>query len=123
MKSKGFDVVREESETRYSSHTMHVTCDHRTVALQMKPMHSHTHSSEGYALAWSLQEVGALASGDCRGKLHTWAPREGGSWVVSSSFAGHTASVEDVEWSPTEGTVLASACVDKVSYLCTIAPL
>ena len=77
-------------------------------------MFSHTHSAEGYALAWSQQVVGALAAGDCRGKLHTWAPREGGSWEVSTSYGGHTDSVEDVEWSPTEGSVLATACVDKV---------
>jgi WD40 repeat protein len=84
---------------------------------QVKPIFSKTHSSEGYALAWSQEVVGALASGDCQGKLHTWAPREGGSWEVSNAFAGHSASVEDVEWSPTEGTVLASACVDKVRML------
>ena len=82
--------------------------------LQVKPMFTHTHSTEGFALAWSRQVVGALATGDCRGKLHTWEPREGGTWTVSSAYAGHKDSVEDVEWSPTEGSVLATACVDKV---------
>lgn len=82
--------------------------------MQVKPMFTHVHSTEGFALAWSPQDVGALASGDCRGKLHTWAPREGGSWAVSSAYQGHKGSVEDVEWSPSEKTVLATACVDKV---------
>jgi WD40 repeat protein len=85
--------------------------------IQVKPMFTHTHSTEGFGLAWSRQVVGTLAVGDCRGKLHTWQPKEGGSWVVSSPFQGHTGSVEDVEWSPSEGTVLATACVDKVRAL------
>jgi WD40 repeat protein len=99
-------------------HALHAT-HARCTCLQVKPLFTHTHSTEGYALAWSRQAVGALATGDCHGKLHAWAPREGGSWEVSRSFAGHKDSVEDIEWSPSEGTVLATACVDKVHTLCT----
>ena len=84
--------------------------------MQAKPMFSHEHNAEGFALAWSCQTVGALATGDCGGHLHTWAPREGGSWQVSAAYGGHPDSVEDVEWSPTEQTVLATACVDKVCH-------
>lgn len=77
-------------------------------------MQTMSHAAEGFGLAWSPHTVGALASGDCRGKLHTWAPREGGSWAASGAYAGHGGSVEDIEWSPSEGSVLATACVDKV---------
>lgn len=77
-------------------------------------MQTQSHAAEGFGLGWSPHTVGALASGDCRGKLHTWAPREGGSWAVSGAYAGHGGSVEDIEWSPSEATVLATACVDKV---------
>lgn len=83
-------------------------------AVQVKPLQTQSHAGEGFGLGWSPHTVGALASGDCRGKMHTWAPREGGSWAVSGAYAGHVGSVEDIEWSPSEGTVLATACVDKV---------
>ena len=82
--------------------------------VQVKPMFTQTHSTEGFALAWSRQAVGALAVGDCRGKLHTWDAQEGGTWAVSGAYQGHTDSVEDIEWSPTEATVFATACIDKV---------
>lgn len=80
----------------------------------MKPSQTHTHSTEGFALAWSPKAEGALASGDCRGKVHTWAMRGDASWAVSRPLEGHKGSVEDVSWSPCEDTVLATACVDKV---------
>jgi ribosome assembly protein RRB1 len=84
------------------------------VRVQVKPMQAHMHAAEGFAIDWSRQTVGALASGDCSGNLFAWEPREGGAWEVSTSYAGHNGSVEDIQWSPTEGTVLASACVDGV---------
>jgi WD40 repeat protein len=87
-----------------------------TLRLQIKSMQTYSHSSEGFALGWSRQAVGTLASGDCRGKLHVWNPKEGGTWVVSGAYKGHEGSVEDIEWSPTEETVFATACVDKVRW-------
>lgn len=77
-------------------------------------MQSHKHATEGFALAWSAQTVGCLASGDCEGNLHVWDPKEGGSWAVSGAYEGHGGSVEDIQWSPAEATVFATACVDKV---------
>lgn len=81
--------------------------------LQVKPMQTHSHAAEGFGLDWSPATVGALASGDCRGTMHVWTPREGGAWTVSGAYSGHGGSVEDIEWSPSEGSVLATACVDK----------
>lgn len=77
-------------------------------------MQTHAHASEGFAIGWSPQSVGCLASGDCQGGLHVWNPKEGGSWTVSGAYQGHGDSVEDIHWSPTEATVFATACVDKV---------
>lgn len=77
-------------------------------------MQTHSHAVEGFALGWSVQSIGSLASGDCQGGLHVWTPKEGGSWTVSETYQGHGGSVEDIQWSPTEATVFATACVDKV---------
>lgn len=75
--------------------------------------HVHSHSSEGYALDWSPVTAGRLASGDCRARIHVWEPTPAGRWVVGAGLKGHNASVEDIQWSPTEQTVFASCSVDK----------
>jgi len=79
------------------------------------------HSTEGYAMDWSRVNEGHLATGDCDGNIHLWSPSEGGlSNYSNSSFKVTNAygpsggnidnpSVEDIQWSPTEGTVLAVA--------------
>lgn len=73
----------------------------------------HSHSAEGFALDWSPVTEGRLASGDCRSRIHVWEPAPGGRWVVGGAIKGHEASVEDLQWSPTEPTVFASASVDR----------
>lgn len=73
----------------------------------------HSHSSEGYALDWSPIATGRLASGDCRAKIHVWEPTPAGRWSVAAALKGHEGSVEDIQWSPTEATVFASASVDR----------
>lgn len=64
-----------------------------------------THSFIGF--------LGRLASGDIRHKIHLWTMAEGGRWVVDQKpLAEHEGSVEDLCWSPTEETMLASCSAD-----------
>jgi len=79
------------------------------------------HSTEGYAMNWSKVNEGHLATGDCDGNIHLWSPSEGYSnysntaFKVVNTYGPSTEdnidnpSVEDIQWSPTEGTVLAAA--------------
>lgn len=72
------------------------------------------HQQEGYAIDWSRIVPGLLATGDCRRDIHVWQPHESGTWNVDQRpLIGHIDSVEDLQWSPNEQSVLASCSVDK----------
>ncbi|XP_057790058.1 protein HEAT STRESS TOLERANT DWD 1-like isoform X1 [Salvia miltiorrhiza] len=71
------------------------------------------HKDEGYAIDWSPVVPGRLVSGDCKNCIHLWEPASESTWNIDSTpFVGHTASVEDLQWSPTEPYVFASCSVD-----------
>lgn len=39
-------------------------------------------------------------------RIHVWNMGDGGQWAVDQRpLVGHTASVEDIQWSPTEDSV------------------
>ena len=83
------------------------------------PRHAFTgHADEGYALDWSPTVDARLVTGDNAGGIHVWEPMEGGRWNVdkNSVYSGHTSSVEDLQWSPAEAQVFASAGAD--GYVC-----
>ncbi|KAF5743049.1 hypothetical protein HS088_TW09G01111 [Tripterygium wilfordii] len=78
-----------------------------------KPLMKFGHKDEGYAIDWSPLVPGRLVSGDCKSNIHLWEPTSGASWNVDATpFSGHAASVEDLQWSPTEADVFASCSVD-----------
>ena len=72
------------------------------------------HKSEGYALDWSpLHPLGRLLTGDNDGLIYVTTRTEGGGWVTDTRpFVGHTSSVEELQWSPNERNVFASASSD-----------
>jgi len=79
------------------------------------PLHTFAgHPTEGFALDWSPTTPGRLLSGDCRKYIHLWEMTGAGTWAVGGQqYTGHTASVEDLQWSPNEQNVFASCSVDK----------
>ncbi len=82
---------------------------------QMKPVSTlRMHRTEGYALDWSpILPQGKLLTGDNDGKIFVTTCGEGGKFVADTKpFAGHQGSVEDIQWSPTEVNVFASASSD-----------
>ncbi|KAI0195902.1 WD domain-containing protein [Astrocystis sublimbata] len=82
---------------------------------QNKPISTiRAHKSEGYALDWSpLVPGGKLLTGDNDGLIYATTRTDGGGWVTDTrAFKGHTSSVEDIQWSPQEASVFASASSD-----------
>jgi ribosome assembly protein RRB1 len=70
-------------------------------------------AEEGFALDWSGMEEGNLLCGDVGGAIRLAHRRESGWTQDGDALHGHRSSVEDLQWSPTEATVFASASADK----------
>jgi len=83
----------------------------------IKPVYSFSgFRNEGYALDWSDTQAGHMLTGDNGKNIHYWKPVESGTceWLVEQrSYSGHTAAVEDIQWSPNEASVFASCSTDK----------
>jgi ribosome assembly protein RRB1 len=101
-----------------------------------KPFFSYStkHHTEGYALDWSTVNQGHLVSADCEGSIQLWSPRPDGTFVVTPFYStandntqllskNEQRSIEDLQWSPTEATVFATAeCQGYVRIFDTRAP-
>ncbi|KAL7408958.1 WD40-repeat-containing domain protein [Mrakia frigida] len=84
-----------------------------------RPVHTITNHgrAEGYALDWAGATTPGeglrLVTGDVHSKIYLTTSTESG-WVTGEkSFTGHTDSVEDLQWSPSERTVFASCSADR----------
>ncbi|GFE54978.1 WD G-beta repeat-containing protein protein [Babesia ovis] len=76
-----------------------------------KPIYTcDAHGLEGYAVGWSNVTTGALATGDCDGVVVLWSPVEAG-WENVQYYKAPQ-SVEDIQWSPKDEHIFASACCD-----------
>ncbi|KAG7290135.1 hypothetical protein NEMBOFW57_000132 [Staphylotrichum longicolle] len=75
---------------------------------------SFTTPSEGYGIDWSpLHPAGKLLTGDNDGLIYMTTRTDGGGFVTDQRpFQGHTSSVEEIQWSPSEASVFASASSD-----------
>lgn len=65
----------------------------------------------GYGLAWSRRVQGVLAIGQNSGAISVWADQQS-AFTQMAVMSGHTDSVEDIVFSPTEGEIFASCSVD-----------
>ncbi|KAL8160853.1 hypothetical protein V2J09_012342 [Rumex salicifolius] len=84
-----------------------------TSVINQPPLAAFKHKDEGYAIDWSPCASGRLVSGDCSNSIYLWEPTSGTKWDVNRKpFVGHSASVEDLQWSPIEENVFASCSVD-----------
>ncbi|KAK3380545.1 WD40-repeat-containing domain protein [Lasiosphaeria ovina] len=82
---------------------------------QNKPVSTiRAHKAEGYAVDWSsLHPAGKLLTGDNDGVIYLTTRSDGGGFVTDTRpFLGHTSSVEEIQWSPSEASVFASASSD-----------
>ena len=74
------------------------------------------HKTEGYALDWAptiSYPLGRLLTGDGDGLIYSTQRTEGGGWATDTRpFNGHHGSIEEIQWSPNEKTVFASAGSD-----------
>ncbi|KXS13583.1 WD40 repeat-like protein [Gonapodya prolifera JEL478] len=84
-------------------------------AKDVKPMYTvKQHKGvEGFAMDWSRVAKGKLITGDVSSKIYLTSRTPTSYTTDSTPFAGHSSSVEDVQWSPSESTVFASCSSDR----------
>lgn len=92
------------------------------LSLSKSPIHTiHQHGrAEGFALAWGAPSQASnspsslrLLSGDIHSKIFLTTSTNSGFTTSAQPYSGHTSSVEDLQWSPTESTVFASCSADQ----------
>lgn len=81
-----------------------------------RPVHTvRNHGNvEGYGVDWSpLVATGALLLGDCSGRIYHTFRSPNGLWTTDKTpFEALLALIEDIQWSPQEATVFATAGTD-----------
>lgn len=67
-------------------------------------------SYEGYALDWSSNR---LLTGDTKGRIYLTQSSANGWETEANAYLGHTSSVEDLQWSPSQSEVFCSCSADQ----------
>ncbi|KAF0492453.1 WD40 repeat-like protein [Gigaspora margarita] len=79
-----------------------------------KPLYTvESHSTEGFAMDWSGTVAGRLITGDMHTNIYLTTKAQSTFTADRIPFVGHTSSVEDLQWSPVEKSVFASASADQ----------
>ena len=72
-------------------------------------------------MEWSPKTFGRLAAGTCDAALWIYTPADENCSTfvkeVAVGLQGHTDSIEDIQWSPTQDQVLATCSVDQTIKL------
>jgi ribosome assembly protein RRB1 len=105
----GIFSIRDFSETVRGLDAPNQASGGKTVRID--PLVKRKFAVEGYAVDWSRVKTARLACGDNNGDITMFEPGQAGSWVIGDSTRGHDGSIEDLQWSPSEADVLASAGV------------
>ncbi|KAI9016070.1 WD40-repeat-containing domain protein [Hyaloraphidium curvatum] len=71
------------------------------------------HGAEGFAMDWSPVQIGKLLTGDTASKIYLTTATPPTFTTDAQPYVGHTASVEDIQFSPSEATVFASCSADQ----------
>jgi ribosome assembly protein RRB1 len=92
-------------------------------SLHSKPIHTISNHGklEGFAIDWAASlnsTTGSitglrLLTGDIASKIYLTTTTNTGFNTKAEPFISHTSSVEDIQWSPSEGTVFASCSADQ----------
>jgi ribosome assembly protein RRB1 len=79
---------------------------------QKIPVHTITNHgrNEGFALEWGQT---GLLTGDLASKIFLTTVTPTGFHTSPNPYMSHTSSIEDLQWSPSESTVFASASADR----------
>ncbi|GES92196.1 glutamate-rich WD repeat containing [Rhizophagus clarus] len=79
-----------------------------------KPLYTiESHSTEGFAMDWSGTVPGRLITGDNHTYIYLTTKTQSNFTADRIPFVGHSSSVEDLQWSPNEKNVFASASADQ----------
>ncbi len=81
--------------------------------LPIKPIGVVNHRTEGYGLDWNRQSASLLA-GNCNGEISLSHVNQDGVVETEATAFTASASIEDLQWSPSEATVFSSCSTDGI---------